>query len=761
MVRLTKLVFNLTEEEVNIVKKIFSITFSLLKKNGTKFTINYLKQSRLLITRYLCHKPIYRNDQFISTKGGFPLKFIFLKKYIDSGNTNKIKFCLTLLNISRAIELKKNDKIKVDLSSITDPSPRKVVYTIPGWFIESWIKQHQLTLVQHQYTTKDFFISLKQGPHGPSILSILETIKWLNSPLLVSMEALIQNKEFFVKYIGKLYSFVKHNPFRIPRGSALFDIDQKEENYPKITGRISLIKDPEYKMRLVAISDYLSQVILKPIHTQLINLLSKLECDRTFTQDPKHKWVGTDCFHSLDLSSATDRFPILLQQKLLQFLFVPEKVHKLIGSYWFAEHWKRLISQREFLYEGQLIKYAVGQPMGSYSSWAAFTLTHHLVVAWAAYPYYGFTPFNNYIILGDDIVIKDDKVAKRYRKIMNKLGVSISPHKTHVSKDTYEFAKRWIRYKDSKFIELSPLPLKGIALNLKNPFIVFTIIFDYFMIKGNLCLVKGSLRNLIGNLYQGISFREVIKTSKTKKIKILRFRKPYLLQRLKLLDFGMRYSLGLLTYDSLRSLFCYYSKDSSWYPIANCSTIPLEVRRVLSESVKESVKTGVSSVLKLSEQFNKYLAILGLEDWNIVSSFPIYHGIRNYLNRIDEVTNSMTSESFNLYELSKELNFLDFSELAIWNRNYHNTILEGSKLWLRALKVLSKPLEQQIDYSTLTDMSVEKHLQSNAYYISIRAGMLKFNQFSPMEQGKFRTPPKQMMDAFKTMAKRHGYAFLK
>jgi hypothetical protein len=103
------------------------------------------------------------------------------------------------------------------------------------------------------------------------------------------MEALIQNKEFFVKYIGKLYSFVKHNPFRIPRGSALFDIDQKEENYPKITGRISLIKDPEYKMRLVAISDYLSQVILKPIHTQLINLLSKLECDRTFTQDPKHK----------------------------------------------------------------------------------------------------------------------------------------------------------------------------------------------------------------------------------------------------------------------------------------------------------------------------------------------------------------------------------------------------------------------------------------------------------------------------------------
>jgi len=51
-------------------------------------------------------------------------------------------------------------------------------------------------------------------------------------------------------------------------------------------------------------------------------------------------------------------------------------------------------------------------------------------------------PFNNYILLGDDIVIKDSKVAHSYIKFMTQLGVEISPHKTHVSKDTYEFAKR-------------------------------------------------------------------------------------------------------------------------------------------------------------------------------------------------------------------------------------------------------------------------------------------------------------------------------
>lgn len=61
---------------------------------------------------------------------------------------------------------------------------------------------------------------------------------------------------------------------------------------------------------------------------------------------------------------------------------------------------------------------------------------------------------------------------------MTRLGVSISPHKTHVSKDTYEFAKRWIRYNGGQGVEISPLPIKGVAANLSNPFILFSIIYQ-------------------------------------------------------------------------------------------------------------------------------------------------------------------------------------------------------------------------------------------------------------------------------------------
>jgi hypothetical protein len=101
-----------------------------------------------------------------------------------------------------------------------------------------------------------------------------------------------------------------------------------------------------------------------------------------------------------------------------------------------------LLSNRKFISpKGDLLQYAVGQPMGTYSSWAVFTLTHHLLVHYCA-SLNGIFDFNQYIILGDDIVIKNNEVAKTYVEVLTKMGVGVSPHKTHVSIDTYEFAKR-------------------------------------------------------------------------------------------------------------------------------------------------------------------------------------------------------------------------------------------------------------------------------------------------------------------------------
>jgi len=47
-----------------------------------------------------------------------------------------------------------------------------------------------------------------------------------------------------------------------------------------------------------------------------------------------------------------------------------------------------------------------------------------------------------YMLLGDDIVIHHDEVARQYRNIISSLGVEISKVKTHISCDSFEFAKR-------------------------------------------------------------------------------------------------------------------------------------------------------------------------------------------------------------------------------------------------------------------------------------------------------------------------------
>lgn len=119
----------------------------------------------------------------------------------------------------------------------------------------------------------------------------------------------------------------------------------------------------------------------------------------------------------------------------------------------YGNSWRKLVSPT-FHHKSGDIHYTVGQPIGFLSSWSVFSLAHHYVV-FIAGKSAGVTVRNKYVLLGDDIVIADDVLAEHYRRMISRLGVEISPLKTHVSYDTYEFAKRW--YKDKE--EISPFPI--------------------------------------------------------------------------------------------------------------------------------------------------------------------------------------------------------------------------------------------------------------------------------------------------------------
>jgi len=121
---------------------------------------------------------------------------------------------------------------------------------------------------------------------------------------------------------------------------------------------------------------------------------------------------------SMDLSAATDRLPILLQSQILNILGYE-------GDLW------RKVLDREWYFEGSTVKYAVGQPMGAYSSFAMLALTHHVIVRYSALRINKHFNLNKllYAVLGDDIAMANSKVAKSYQDVFKLLGMEINPIK--------------------------------------------------------------------------------------------------------------------------------------------------------------------------------------------------------------------------------------------------------------------------------------------------------------------------------------------
>lgn len=83
--------------------------------------------------------------------------------------------------------------------------------------------------------------------------------------------------------------------------------------------------------------------------------------------------------------------------------------------------------------------------MGALSSWGALALLHHAIVQFAAQNS-GFVGwFDAYLVLGDDIIIADKKVAESYLTICQQYGITISVAKSLISnKGLINFASQVI-----------------------------------------------------------------------------------------------------------------------------------------------------------------------------------------------------------------------------------------------------------------------------------------------------------------------------
>jgi hypothetical protein len=235
-----------------------------------------------------------------------------------------------------------------------------------------------------------------------------------------------------------------------------------KEELPSHVGFVSVIQEPGFKARFIANPSRFWQQALEPLGDMLFGLLRKVPWDCTYNQDhgipliQKHLGLGKSAY-SVDLSNATDQFPLDIQTSLIKKLTIPmvygtkangrphhlsePNVPMLMGLF---EALSRAPMWMQS--EKRYVRWVKGQPLGLYPSFALFAFTHgmllfqlskrlNLEVLEDSCPFY---------VLGDDVVILNDDLYTLYMKELDLLGVQVSKPKSLTSNSYVEFAGKLI-----------------------------------------------------------------------------------------------------------------------------------------------------------------------------------------------------------------------------------------------------------------------------------------------------------------------------
>lgn len=200
-------------------------------------------------------------------------------------------------------------------------------------------------------------------------------------------------------------------------------------------GEVHFLQEPGLKLRAIASPYRVHQLALKPIGDAIYNVIRSLEWDCTFDQSKAIPWIQRSLsagktVHSIDLTGATDYFPLGIQLETLNCIFGDLLDIKLIKE----------ISQLRWKSEMGDIQWKRGQPLGLYPSFGMFTLTHGLLLSFLL----GREFNHEFFVVGDDVVILDDTLFTKYMEILRIMKCPWSTSKTISSSLLAEFTGKII-----------------------------------------------------------------------------------------------------------------------------------------------------------------------------------------------------------------------------------------------------------------------------------------------------------------------------
>lgn len=219
-------------------------------------------------------------------------------------------------------------------------------------------------------------------------------------------------------------------------------------------GKVSFIQEPGFKLRAVANPDPLVQLSLEPLKRGLLDLLKVNVRDCTHDQDSGvqevQRWLADgEVVHSIDLSDATNNFPLSLQRLVLDAVCPvgagASPLYYGLNRGFIAAATGPWIVHDPIAKHQRVIRWTKGQPLGLGPSFPLFAMAHHALVQYAmSMLSHDNMVRSDYRILGDDIAIKGDALASRYRELLGIFGCPVSEAKCLVSNQVAEFAGKVI-----------------------------------------------------------------------------------------------------------------------------------------------------------------------------------------------------------------------------------------------------------------------------------------------------------------------------
>jgi len=497
--------------EIQALDEFSSNLEDYLRKEGYLRTCKCLKAALVYLGHFLSGKPA--RDPFLlgigiglSNKGLprlFPNQW---RREIHQGNLPFIRFVISILSFYRGTV--GDERAPVSLETVVDDDPDRVSDSEIETILDEGLKQYKLNhdryfkkvIEDHSERCRGGYFFQKYFKFDP------EEDRLKKNPSIFPVWSSSANGRPGIGSLAKDLAFMaKGGSAYIKSYLALFGTDLKSWIFDRLTpetqseflsylktvpnndysqrletgkvkrdkdsafgGSLSIKVEPAGKMRVFAIVDCITQWALAPVHDRLFSVLKTLPGDGTFDHHAAAVRIsGLEGSYrlSLDLKSATDRMPVGL------YVYVLDKIFG-VG---FGKAWKKVLARQFEIPRGydikdfqnhsgdRFVRYSIGQPMGMLSSWAGLAIVHHYLV-WTAAQRCGwdFDTFEDYAIIGDDVVISNPVVGEAYKTLLSELRVPFSIPKSFESdKGFFEFASEiWLDGDN-----LSPVQLKEVLMS--------------------------------------------------------------------------------------------------------------------------------------------------------------------------------------------------------------------------------------------------------------------------------------------------------